>query len=75
MATEQLVVLKGGVSVPKDAFLFALELEDRGFSFIADGDDLIVRPRARITDADRIRIKANKHQLVDIARYCDDGVI
>lgn len=66
----QVVVLKGGVSVLLPAIQLALELEDRGLRFEALSDDVLeVRPARLLTDADRVRIREWKWELLRIARY------
>ena len=41
------VVLRGGLSLPADPLLLALELEERGLVLSRDGEDLLVGPTGR----------------------------
>jgi hypothetical protein len=70
MATSEIVVLRGGVSVMLSAFRLALELEERGFSLRAVGDDVLeVQPCKQLTGEDCRLIRAYKHELLRIVRY------
>ena len=69
------VVLKGGVTVPLPALQLAWQLEHRGITVIEDGDGLVVRPRQCLTDEDRAAIRAWRDALRVIARYRADEVI
>jgi hypothetical protein len=57
------------------AVAVACALEAAGLELMADGDRLVVRPRAVITpDLDRL-IRSHKHDLLSLLRMLDDGVI
>ena len=68
-ASNELVVLRGGVSVPVAAYLLAIDLEARGVHLCGDGDDILVGPRALLTDQDRTAIRELKPHLLDIVTY------
>jgi hypothetical protein len=68
-ASPDLVVLRGGVSVMLPAMRLALDLEDRGFTFAVDNGELVVRPRALLTDRDREHIRRWVDDLKRIASY------
>jgi hypothetical protein len=76
-SASNIVVLRGGVSVPLPAFMLALDLENRGFTLDLDTDEsLLVGPGARLTDEDRAAIQGWREDLKRIIRYCDtDGAI
>ena len=68
MTGSELVALPGLV-LPVEAVLLALDLESRGLRFVVDGDDLLVSPRDRITDVDRVAIRRWKwHLMALVAR-------
>jgi hypothetical protein len=69
MSASDLVVLKGGLSVPAAAYILALELEARGLHLSGEGDDILVRPRDRLTDADRTALRHLKPHLRRIVDY------
>jgi hypothetical protein len=65
-----LVTLKGGLSVPLEAFELALSLEQRGATFRPDGAELIVdTDDGVLTEADRVAITRWKGHLIAIAAY------
>ncbi len=68
--TDRLVVLRGGVSVPADAYLLTLSFEARGITLERSGDALMVGTSDHLTDADRQTIRACKPFLLTLADYC-----
>jgi hypothetical protein len=63
------VTLRAGLVLPVAALRFALCLESRGPNLTVDGDDLVVSPRALLTDTDREQIRQWKLHLKAIATY------
>ena len=75
MSATDLVFLKGGVSVPVAAYLLVIDLEARGVRLTGDGEDILVGPRALLTDRDRVAIRELKPHLLDIVIYCAPEVM
>ena len=73
MTASDYVVLPG-LTLPIAAVLLALELERRGCQLERDGDDIIIGPRALLSDDDRTAIRMWKPHLLAILAYCDTGV-
>ena len=71
---SDVVVLRGGLSVPLEALQLAWRLEDSGCHFRWDGNDLLVGPRASLTADDRAAIQRWSADLKAVIRYCDAGV-
>lgn len=61
---DRYVLLRGGLAVPLGPVLLLLDLEGRGLTVRRDGDNLIVRPAARLTDEDRGALKRWKPHLL-----------
>ena len=67
---QQFVTLSGGLTLPAQACLLALELESRGFTLTRlDGDVLSVQPYERLTRQDYAAIKRWKWHLLSIVDY------
>jgi hypothetical protein len=67
---ERYVVLKGGLALPIDPILLALELEKRGFSMAKEEPDTLnVQPYQRRTADDCARIKRWKPHLLALLTY------
>lgn len=74
MSGSEVVTLRGGLTVPTGAIRLALDLENRGLALtIAEGDVLVVGPRDRLTDDDRVLIRRWKRHLVAIVAYNADA--
>lgn len=59
----------GGLTLPADVVLLALDLEARGFSLTPAGDDLLVQPFSLLTDEDARQLRRWKlHLLALLAR-------
>jgi TubC N-terminal docking domain len=56
-----------------DAQALISNLAARGIALIPDGSSLIARPRERLTEADRERIRQHKADLLDLLRIPSDG--
>jgi hypothetical protein len=69
LTATDIVVLRGGVSVPAAAYLLAIDLESRGVHLAGDGDDLVVGPRDRLTDADRDALRQLKPYVLLLVGY------
>jgi hypothetical protein len=68
------VILRGGVSVLVDSLRLAWELEAKGATFGLDPDGALrVGPPDILTPADIQAIRANRHELARICRYCADN--
>jgi hypothetical protein len=66
-------VLRGGVSVPADAYRLALDLEARGVRLTRDGDALVVEPGNRLTAEDHRAIPVLKGYLLTVVDYDADA--
>ena len=67
---QQFVTLAGGLTLPVQPCLLALELESMGFMLTRlDGDVLSVQPYERLTRQDYAAIKRWKWHLLAIADY------
>lgn len=67
-----MVVLRGGVAVPRPALALVWALEDRGCHLVLEDDDVLrVGPAELLTDDDRDRIRHWKPALVALVRYCE----
>jgi hypothetical protein len=63
-------MLAGGLIVSVDAIELALELEERGFRLMRDGDfTLVVHPHDRLTHEDCRRIRQRKVHLLALVDY------
>lgn len=63
---DRYVVLRSGLAVPMVPVLLLLDLEARGFRIRADGDELVIRPAARLTDEDRSALRRWKAHLLEL---------
>lgn len=73
MSRSEFVVLPG-LTVPLEVVQLALDLEQRGVHLIReDGDVLLVGPRERVTDDDRVQLRRWKRHLLAIMAYDADG--
>lgn len=73
MSTDQLVVLRGGVSVPAAAYVLLLDFEARGINIWREGDRLIVQPGDRLTRDDDRAIRTLKPYLLTLVAYSLSG--
>jgi hypothetical protein len=75
--TGPLVVLRGGLALPAEPILFALELERRGFRFRLDDEDheLLIAPASRLTDSDREQLHTWRRHLRAIVDYCASATV
>jgi hypothetical protein len=74
MSASNFVVLPG-LTLPIAPVLLALDLESRGCQLERDGDDILVGPRALLSDEDRTAIKRWKRHLIAIIGYCEREAI
>ena len=64
------VVLKGGLALPIEPILLALELEERGFMLARHGEDILsVQPHEKLTPDDCARIRRWKRHLLAVVSY------
>jgi hypothetical protein len=68
-ASNELVVLRGGVAVLLPAWQLALALEQRGFRFRVLGGQLEVQPCRELTGADCRAIREHRDELIRIVQY------
>ncbi|MCC7242405.1 MAG: hypothetical protein IT180_10820 [Acidobacteria bacterium] len=66
---RRLVVLKGGVSVPLDAYLLLLSLEARGIATWREGDRVLLEPADRLTADDDRALRTWKPHLLTLLAY------
>lgn len=69
MSSTDLVILRGGVSVPVAAYVLLVDLEARGVRVWREGDRLVVEPADRLTDDDRRALPALKLHLFSLLAY------
>lgn len=67
--SEDVVVLVGGLTIPREAVHVAIDLELRGMTLQAAGQALTVSPSARLTDEDRAAIRRWKLDLLALLAY------
>lgn len=71
LASDGVIVLAGGVSVPVPALRLAWDLEERGCRLAVDETGgLLVGPTRLLSDEDRRAIAEWKPSLVAIVAYC-----
>lgn len=63
------VFLRGGLALPVEPCLLALELERRGIRLTRDGEDIIIEPRELLTDDDRQQLRRWKRHVLAILDY------
>ena len=66
--SDRFVVLSSGLAVALEPVLLLLDLEARGLRVSRSGDEMVVSPRGRLSDAERdalIRWRASVLALVD----------
>lgn len=69
MSASDFVFLTGGLTVPLPALQVLWRLENRGVSFALDGDGIIARPRATLTEDDRAVIRRYRQHIIAILTY------
>ena len=74
--SDRFVLLKGGLALPIEPILLALELEERGFTMTKEEPDtLSVQPCQRLTRDDCRRIRRWKPHLLAIVSYQPPEII
>ena len=63
------VLLRGGLAVPAAPLILLFKLQERGCTLAQDGDDLIIRPRERLTANDCQQIRRWKTHLLALLAY------
>lgn len=66
---SEYVLLKGGLAVPAAPLILLFQLEERGLTFMQDGEDLIVKPRERLTEDDCRQIRRWKTHILALLAY------
>ncbi len=72
MNASNYVMLRGGLTVPLEPLLLALDLEARGIRLETDDADVIASPREKLTDADRQAVRRWKAHIITILHYTAD---
>lgn len=67
--TERFISLRGGLVVPVEPLMLALDLEARGFAMQPDGDDLIVEPFSQLTEEDCRQLRRWKRHVIALLAY------
>ena len=68
--SDRYVLLPGGLALPVEPILLAMELEDRGFTLTREEPDtLSVQPYQRLTREDCTRIRRWKHHILSLLDY------
>jgi hypothetical protein len=67
--SERYVQLVGGLVLPVEAIILALELEARGFTLQPDGEDIIVRPFSQLTPEDCRLLRRWKRHVLAVLSY------
>jgi len=70
--SSEYVTLASGLTVPLAAITLAIDLETRGFVLTVQGDDLFVRPGAKLTPTDRALIAKWKLHLLALLAAPED---
>lgn len=68
-ASDRFVSLRGGLVLPVEPILLALDLEARGIRLSVDGDSLLVHPKAALTAADRAALRRWKLHVMTLVQY------
>ena len=66
---DQCVLLKGGLALRVEPLRLLVELEERGFRLRRDGDDILITPASKLTDADRCALRRWKAHVLAIIDY------
>lgn len=69
MASASDYVVLRGYTVPLAPWRLVLDLQERGLSFERDGDDIVVRPKALLTDQDREALRRWKRHVLVLLDY------
>lgn len=69
MSATDLVLLRGGLSVPAAPYVLLIDLEARGISVRRDGADLLVGPRDRLTADDDRALRTWKADILRLLDY------
>jgi hypothetical protein len=68
--SDRFVILQGGLALPVEPIMLALELESRGFSMTREQDGVLnVQPYQRLTREDCTRIRRWKHHILSLLDY------
>lgn len=70
---DRYVSLRGGLIVPADAYLLALDLEARGFTLARAGEQIEVAPADKLTRQDFGAIRTHRGALLALLDYAREG--
>ena len=68
------VMLPGGLALPIEPILLALELERRGVKLWRDGDDIVIEPFSLLSDDDKTQLKFWKRHVLALLDYRPESV-
>jgi hypothetical protein len=68
-ASDRLVTLAGGLTVPAEPLLLLFDLQERKFVLTVDGDTLVVEPHDRLTSDDCRAIRRWKWHILALLEY------
>jgi hypothetical protein len=68
-ASEHLIPLRGGLTVPSPPLFLLLDLESRGFRVSVDAGDLLIEPSGQISEAERALLRRWKAHVVALVTY------
>jgi hypothetical protein len=65
----EVVTLRDGVDVPLPALQLLWRLESLGVAMSLDGEDVVARPKSRVSPADAALLRAHIHAVKRLLRY------
>ena len=68
-ACDRFVQLRGGMVVPIEPVLLALDLEARGFRMVSDDGDIVITPFSKLTQEDCRQLRRWKQHVISILNY------
>jgi hypothetical protein len=69
-------MLAGGLTVPVETIMLALNLEERGFELRRDGEDtLVIQPHQQLTTDDCRQIRRWKRHLLALLDYLESPAV
>jgi hypothetical protein len=67
--SDRYVSLRGGLTIPLEPLLLALDLEARGFRLMPDGDSIVVAPFSQLTEDDQRQLRRWKLHVLALLEY------
>ena len=64
-----------GLTLPREAVDFAMDLERRGFELTVSDRDIDVQPAKALTPADRVALARWRQHVVALTQFCDRVVV